>query len=123
VSLRAGRRHFEKYGKNHKLNVALIIGGVSFDDRDAKLLRGRRCFDRPPGRLLDHFERGGSFYPAVSFSSSMKQTACWTWAFIPDIERSANWYHSRGRLFSLRRPCRQRSAHRDYFLHNPVRSK
>jgi len=22
--------HFEKYGKNHKLNVALIIGGVSF---------------------------------------------------------------------------------------------
>ena len=24
---------FEKYGKNHKLNVALIIGGVSFDDQ------------------------------------------------------------------------------------------
>ena len=32
--------NFEKYGKNHKLNVALIIGGVSFDDQDAKLLRG-----------------------------------------------------------------------------------
>src|ERR671929_1071211 len=27
---------FDKYGKNHKLNVALIIGGVSFDDQDAK---------------------------------------------------------------------------------------
>src|SRR6201747_1307887 len=25
---------FDKYGKNHKLNVALIIGGVSFDDQD-----------------------------------------------------------------------------------------
>jgi superfamily II DNA/RNA helicase len=37
--------HFEKYGKNHKLNVALIIGGVSFDDQDAKLL-WRRCTDR-----------------------------------------------------------------------------
>src|SRR3569833_3987855 len=31
---------FEKYGKNHKLNVALIIGGVSFDDQDAKFLCG-----------------------------------------------------------------------------------
>ena len=31
---------FDKYGKNHKLNVALIIGGVSFDDQDMKLMRG-----------------------------------------------------------------------------------
>src|SRR5436189_6470873 len=30
---------FEKYGKNHKLNVALIIGGVSFDNQDAKPTR------------------------------------------------------------------------------------
>src|SRR6058998_3167945 len=27
---------FEKYGVNHKLNVALIIGGVSFGDQEAK---------------------------------------------------------------------------------------
>src|SRR5512138_1084900 len=27
---------FIKYGANHKLNVALIIGGVSFDEQDAK---------------------------------------------------------------------------------------
>src|SRR6201991_3816619 len=25
---------FEKYGKNHKLNVALLIGGVSFEEQD-----------------------------------------------------------------------------------------
>lgn len=50
--------HFEKYGKNHKLNVALIIGGVSFDDQDAKLLRGVDVLIATPGRLLDHFERG-----------------------------------------------------------------
>ena len=44
---------FEKYGKNHKLNVALIIGGVSFDNQDAKLLRGVDVLDRdagPPAR-------------------------------------------------------------------------
>ena len=30
--------NFEKYGKNHKLNVALIIGGVSFEDRKSTRL-------------------------------------------------------------------------------------
>src|SRR5882762_6853239 len=28
---------FVKYGAKHKLNVALVIGGVSFDDQDNKL--------------------------------------------------------------------------------------
>ena len=34
---------FIKYGAKHKLTVALIIGGVSFDDQDAKLTRGVTC--------------------------------------------------------------------------------
>lgn len=29
--------NFEKYGKNHKLNVALLIGGVSLKIRTASL--------------------------------------------------------------------------------------
>ena len=41
--------HFEKYGKNHKLNVALIIGGVSFGDQDAKLTRGVDVLIATPG--------------------------------------------------------------------------
>src|ERR1700677_4598776 len=49
---------FIKYGVNHKLNVALIIGGVSFDDQDHKLMRGVDVLIATPGRLLDHFERG-----------------------------------------------------------------
>src|SRR5258707_6590318 len=32
--------HFEKYGSKHKLNVALLIGGMSFNDQDVKLTRG-----------------------------------------------------------------------------------
>src|SRR5881296_1245870 len=32
--------HVSKYGVNHKLNVALLIGGVSFDAQDVKLTRG-----------------------------------------------------------------------------------
>ena len=50
--------NFEKYGTNHKLNVALLIGGVSFADQDRKLDRGTDVLIATPGRLLDHFERG-----------------------------------------------------------------
>src|SRR6201988_3755253 len=33
--------NFARYGANHKLTVALIIGGVSFGDQEKKLDRGR----------------------------------------------------------------------------------
>ncbi|MCY0726149.1 DEAD/DEAH box helicase, partial [Klebsiella pneumoniae] len=50
--------NFVKYGKNHKLNIALLIGGVSFDEQDKKLERGADVLIATPGRLLDHRERG-----------------------------------------------------------------
>src|SRR6202795_679423 len=31
---------FAKYGINHKLNLALLIGGVSFGDQETKIMRG-----------------------------------------------------------------------------------
>src|SRR3954470_22309330 len=31
---------FGKYGVNHKLNLALLIGGVSFGDQETKIARG-----------------------------------------------------------------------------------
>jgi len=49
---------FEKYGVNHKLAVALLIGGVSMDDQVKKLDRGVDVLIATPGRLLDHFGRG-----------------------------------------------------------------
>src|ERR1700741_879204 len=49
---------FIKSGANHKLNVALIIGGVSFGDQDAKLMRGVDVLIATPCCLLDDHERG-----------------------------------------------------------------
>jgi hypothetical protein len=49
---------FEKYGKFNKLSMALLIGGVSFDDQNKKLDRGVDVLIATPGRLMDHFERG-----------------------------------------------------------------
>ena len=79
--------HFEKYGKNHKLNVALIIGGVSFDDQDAKLLRGVDVLIATPGRLLDHFERGRLLLSGCELLIIDEADRMFDMGFIPDIER------------------------------------
>ena len=49
---------FANYGTNHKLSLALLIGGVSFVDQVRKLDRGVDVLIATPGRLLDHFQRG-----------------------------------------------------------------
>src|SRR4029077_12326190 len=52
---REGEEGFIQTGVNpNKLNAALIIGGVSFDDHDAKLMGGVDVLITTPGRLLDH---------------------------------------------------------------------
>src|SRR6516162_7664997 len=48
------KENFDRYGAGQKLNVALLIGGVSFGDQDSKLTRGVDVLIATPGRLLDH---------------------------------------------------------------------
>src|SRR5579864_3697717 len=43
---------FETYGKHHKLNMALLIGGESFADQERKLDRGVDVLIATPGRLI-----------------------------------------------------------------------
>ncbi len=78
---------FEKYGKNHKLSMALLIGGVSFDDQDAKLTRGVDVLIATPGRLLDHFERGRLLLSGIEVLVIDEADRMLDMGFIPDIER------------------------------------
>jgi superfamily II DNA/RNA helicase len=78
---------FDKYGANHKLNVALLIGGVVFDDQDAKLMRGVDVLIATPGRLLDHFERGRLLMSGVELLVIDEADRMLDMGFIPDIER------------------------------------
>ncbi len=113
---------FAKYGVNHKLNVALIIGGVSFDDQDAKLLRGVDVLIATPGRLLDHFERGRLLLSGVELLIIDESDRMLDMGFIPDIERIGKLVpFTRQTLFftATMPPEIQRIA--DTFLHNPVR--
>ncbi|RFB01575.1 DEAD/DEAH box helicase [Parvularcula marina] len=78
---------FEKYGKNHKLSMALLIGGVSFADQDMKLTRGVDVLIATPGRLLDHHERGKLLLTGLEVMVVDEADRMLDMGFIPDIER------------------------------------
>jgi superfamily II DNA/RNA helicase len=78
---------FVKYGAKHKLTVALLIGGVSYDDQDAKITRGVDVLIATPGRLLDHFERGRLLLNGIEILVIDEADRMLDMGFIPDIER------------------------------------
>jgi superfamily II DNA/RNA helicase len=77
----------ETLGAQHKLTVALLIGGVSFDDQEKKLERGADILIATPGRLLDHFGRGKLLMNAVDYLVIDEADRMLDMGFIPDIER------------------------------------
>ncbi|MGV3551892.1 DEAD/DEAH box helicase [Rhizobium sp.] len=114
--------NFEKYGKNHKLNVALLIGGVSFDEQDRKLERGADVLICTPGRLLDHCERGKLLMTGVEILVIDEADRMLDMGFIPDIERIAKMipFTRQTLFFSATMPPEiQKLA--DAFLQNPQR--
>src|SRR6201994_2975727 len=113
---------FEEYGAKHRLNVALLIGGVSFDDQESKLTRGVDVLIATPGRLLDHSERGRLLLSGVELLVIDEADRMLDMGFIPDIERIGKLVpFTRQTLFftATMPPEIQRIA--DTFLHNPVR--
>lgn len=78
---------FEKYGLNHKLTLALLIGGVSFDEQNQKLNRGVDVLIATPGRLLDHFQRGKLMLMGVEILVIDEADRMLDMGFIPDIEK------------------------------------
>src|SRR5215831_13158365 len=113
---------FEKYGKYNKLSMALLIGGVSFDDQDKKLDRGVDVLIATPGRLLDHFERGKLMLSQVQIFVVDEADRMLDMGFIPDVERICKLIpFTRQTLFysATMPPEIQRLT--EQFLHTPVR--
>src|SRR5215213_3508187 len=112
--------NFEKYGKNHRLNVALLIGGVSFGDQDAKLTRGVDVLIATPGRLLDHMERGGLLLTGIEMLVIDEADRILDIGFIPDIEKICKMipFTRQTLFFTATMPPEIRRI-TETFLHNP----
>jgi superfamily II DNA/RNA helicase len=116
------QENFEKYGVGQKLNVALLIGGVSFDDQDSKLTRGVDVLIATPGRLLDHFERGRLLMTGVELLVIDEADRMLDMGFIPDIERICKLVpFTRQTLFFTATMPPEIQRITEQFLHTPVR--
>ncbi|CCW17478.1 ATP-dependent RNA helicase Atu1833 [Sphingobium indicum BiD32] len=78
--------NFEKYGKYHKLSMALLIGGVSMGDQLAALEKGVDVLIATPGRLMDLFGRGKIMLNGCSMLVIDEADRMLDMGFIPDIE-------------------------------------
>ncbi len=114
--------HFTRYGVNQKLSVALLIGGVSFGDQDAKITRGVDVLIATPGRLLDHVERGKLLLTGVELLVIDEADRMLDMGFIPDIERICKLVpFTRQTLFFTATMPPEITRISEQFLHNPVR--
>ncbi|WP_448578925.1 DEAD/DEAH box helicase [Thermaurantiacus sp.] len=89
--------NFEKYGRHHKLSMALLIGGVGFGDQDKALEKGVDVLIATPGRLLDQHQRGKILLSGVGVLVIDEADRMLDMGFIPDVER----------ICSLLKPDRQ----------------
>jgi superfamily II DNA/RNA helicase len=114
------KEQFDKYGAGQKLNVALLIGGVSFGDQDVKLTRGVDVLIATPGRLLDHTERGGLLLTGVELLVIDEADRMLDMGFIPDIERICKMipFTRQTLFFTATMPPEIRRI-TETFLHNP----
>ena len=78
---------FKLFNKYLKLQMALLIGGVSFSEQDMKLAKGVDVLVATPGRLLDHIERGKVILKDVKILVIDEADRMLDMGFIPDIDK------------------------------------
>ena len=111
----------EMYGKYLKLEMALLIGGVSFAEQDRKLMKGVDILIATPGRLIDQFERGKILMTGVQTLIVDEADRMLDMGFIPDIEKIFDMtpFTRQVLFFSATMPNEIKRLV-DQFLHQPV---
>ncbi len=112
--------NFEKYGKYHKLSMALLIGGVQMGDQVRALEKGVDVLIATPGRLMDLFQRGKILLNGCSMLVIDEADRMLDMGFIPDIEEICTKLPSQRQtlLFSATMPAPIKKL-ADRFLSNP----
>jgi superfamily II DNA/RNA helicase len=113
-------KSFETYGKHHKFNTALLIGGEGFADQERKLDRGVDVLIATPGRLLDLIERGKILLSDCKILVIDEADRMLDMGFIPDVERIVGFLPKLRQtlFFSATMPPEIRRL-ADAFLSNP----
>ncbi len=112
--------NFEKYGKYHKLSMALLIGGVNMGEQVAALEKGVDVLIATPGRLMDLFGRGKILLTGCSLLVIDEADRMLDMGFIPDIEEICTKLPATRQtlLFSATMPAPIKKL-ADRFLSNP----
>jgi superfamily II DNA/RNA helicase len=79
--------NFEIYGKYHKLNHALLIGGENMSEQIKRLEKGVDVLIATPGRLMDVFDRGHLLLRDVKILVIDEADRMLDMGFIPDVEK------------------------------------
>ena len=112
--------NFEKYGKYHKLSMALLIGGESFGDQEKVLNRGVDVLIATPGRLMDMFSRGNILLNDVKILVIDEADRMLDMGFIPDVEKIVSFLPKmRQTLFFSATMAPEIRRLADAFLMNP----
>ena len=112
--------NFEKYGKYHKLSMALLIGGVQMGDQVKALEKGVDVLIATPGRLMDLFGRGKILLTGCNLLVIDEADRMLDMGFIPDIEEICTKLPAQRQtlLFSATMPPPIKKL-ADRFLSNP----
>ncbi|MBB3983506.1 superfamily II DNA/RNA helicase [Sphingobium fontiphilum] len=112
--------NFEKYGKYHKLSMALLIGGVQMGDQIKALEKGVDVLIATPGRLMDLFGRGKIMLNGCNLLVIDEADRMLDMGFIPDIEEICSKLPAQRQtlLFSATMPPVIKKL-ADKFLSNP----
>src|SRR5918997_3234248 len=112
--------NFERYGKYHKLSMALLIGGVQMGDQIKALEKGVDVLIATPGRLMDLFSRGKILLTGCDLLVIDEADRMLDMSFIPDIEEICSKLPKERQtlLFSATMPAPIKKL-ADKFLTNP----
>jgi superfamily II DNA/RNA helicase len=112
--------NFEKYGKYHKLSMALLIGGETMVEQIRALDSSVDVLIATPGRMIDLFERGKIMLADIKIFVIDEADRMLDMGFIPDVERIAGLLPplKQTLFFSATMPPEIRKL-ADRFLSNP----
>ncbi|MCL2505819.1 MAG: DEAD/DEAH box helicase [Alphaproteobacteria bacterium] len=112
--------NFMLYGKNHKLSLALLIGGDNILEQIRVLNGSVDVLVATPGRLIDLFERGNVMLADTRILVIDEADRMLDMGFMPDIEKIVSFLPSARQtmMFSATMP-KEIQAVAEKFLNNP----